>query len=218
MLFYPSQNNPYSFRVMDVLSGKKCNPLRKYPLRIHEFSVGLLDNRLALCGGYDEETEKPVAACYIHDPITDSWRYLTSLTTARRLHDTKNLKDRIWITGGYSDGRPWPLDKLNTSEFILANGTVQQGPEIPALFYNLLVDLLVGRYMIFGLEDVYIYISKNNSIVKGPSLLGKYGAYASTLFHSPRHNNRSVVMVFGKDPTLQVLDYTVPSSVWEECK
>ena len=195
MLFYPSRDNPRSFRVMDVLSGKKCKPLREYPLTTQKYSesVGLLDNRLVVCGGYDEETRKPVAVCYIHDPITDSWRYLTSLTTARRLHDNKNLKDRIWITGGYSDGRPWPLDKVKTSEFVFANGTVQQASEISTLARSVVVDLLDGHYMIFNdgrvFEDVYIYISKNSSIVKAPSLLGmsRY-VVTSTLFHSPRHN------------------------------
>ena len=223
MLFEDSVD-PGSFRVVDFVSGKKCKPLPKYPLRLigepfmMDDSVGLLDNRPVVCGGSVEESvlpiRKPVAACYIHDQMSESWKYLTSLKTARSHHSTTTLKDRIWL----SDGQDIKHGRLNTSEFVFPNGTVQQGPKLPK--HVLLLDLLDGRYMILPAwsKDVYIYTSKNDSIVKAPPLLGKYGANTATLFHSQLHNNRSVVMTTDHEFMLQVWDYTVSSSVWEECK
>ena len=42
---------------------------------------------------------------------------------------------------------------------------------------------------------------------------------ACTLFYSPKHSNRPVVMVVGgKDIKTEILDYTVPDAQWEMCK
>ena len=42
---------------------------------------------------------------------------------------------------------------------------------------------------------------------------------ACTMFYSPRHENRPVVMVVGgKDVKTEILDYTSATAEWEYCK
>merc|ERR1719494_647586 len=92
-----------------------------------------------------------------------------------------------------------------------------------------MVDLHDGRFMIIsggkrwrkGEKTVLIYNSYNASFTSGPSLRTARWFAACTLFQSPKHNKRWVVLVVGgggsrEAATSEVLDFTVPNAVWEE--
>ena len=111
---------------------------------------------------------------------------------------------------------------MKTTELIFPNGNVLQGPDLPEPMagMNCVVDLLDGRYMIMDrTKSVFIYTSKTGSFVSAPSLLSRFqNKGGCTLFKSPKHDNRMVVLALGYDPRIQVLDYTIPYAVWEKCK
>ena len=55
----------------------------------------------------------------------------------------------------------------------------------------------------------------------GALLKYERGYHACTIFHSPAHNKRSVVIVAGGDPgnnmeTAEIWDHTVDGSAWQE--
>ena len=207
-------------------SSKRCKPIQKYPLVVSGFAGGLLNKRVVICGGahYIRPMDKDIVVpeCYIHDPKFNTWNYLASMKTARVVHTITDLHDQIWVTGGWDVYNWVEAVKLKTTEFIFPNGNVLQGPDLPEPMagMNCVVDLLDGRYMIMDRsKSVFIYTLKTDSFVAAPSLLSGFEDKGGcTLFKSPRHGNRLVVLALGYDPRIQVLDYTVPSAVWEKCK
>ena len=93
-----------------------------------------------------------------------------------------------------------------------------------------MVDLHDGRFMIIGGSNrkreektVLMYHASNSSFTSGPSLRTARWYAACTLFQSSKHNQRWVVLAVGgeRNPegaTSEVLDFTIPNAVWEECK
>ena len=85
-----------------------------------------------------------------------------------------------------------------------------------------MADLGDGRIMIIGgiptHREVIIYHQAKKSFTQGPSLRFDRYTLACPIFRSPLHNGRPVIMVVGSKPNIEILDFTIPGSVWEERK
>ena len=135
------------------------------------------------------------------------------MNSKRAGHASTLVKDALFITGGF-DGS----SRLATTEYIYANGTVQSGPNLPeARWGHCSVTLHDGKVMILGAaypsslrRNVIIMDPADNSFTTGPSLRYKRGSAACTLFNSPLHNGRPVVLAAGGEfqATAEVYDYT----------
>jgi len=134
------------------------------------------------------------------------------MKSKRSWHASTVVKNALFITGGW-DGS----SDLATTEYIYANGTVQSGPNLPVARYgHCSVTLHDGKVMILGAErpkslrrNVIIMNPADNSIATGPSMKYERDSAACTLFHSPLHNGRPVVLAAGgSQATAEVYDYT----------
>ena len=68
------------------------------------------------------------------------------MSTKRTAFSSALVKDGLWITGGYSD-----TEELVSTEFIFSNGSIINGPNMPAIRYShCMVTLHDGKVMILG--------------------------------------------------------------------
>ena len=191
----------------------------RYPLRVRQTAGGVISDTPIICGGYNPDTKTRVRACYSHQHSTNKWKFLVNLTTFRQDHAAVALGDALWLTGGeVSFGQG-----LRSTEYVYSNGTVIQGPELPSgIGAHCMVRLEDGRVMILGKvpnrRAVIIYNSKTNKFTEAPRLLYGRLYHACTIFKSPMHGGRPVVISIGgySGRTSEVLDYTRNGSVWEE--
>jgi hypothetical protein len=135
------------------------------------------------------------------------------MKSQRSSHASTVVNNALFITGGDDDS-----STLATTEYIYANGTVQSGPNLPEARYgHCSVTLHDGKVMILGAiiplslyRNVIIMDPADNSFATRPSMSYKRVNAACTLFYSPLHNGRPVVLAAGgyKQATAEVYDYT----------
>jgi hypothetical protein len=135
------------------------------------------------------------------------------MTSRRSSHASTVVKNALFITGGNVGS-----SDLATTEYIYANGTVQSGPNLPEARYgHCSVTLHDGKVMILGARypsslyrNVIIMDPADNSFTTGPSMSYEREQAACTLFNSPLHNGRPVVLAAGGNyqATAEVYDYT----------
>jgi len=205
--------------------GRKCKSFPSFPMALYAATGGIVKGAPIVCGG---ELYPSSNQCFIHDLSRNEWRFLSNMTDNRSGASSVVLDGALWITGGGPDRRRM------TTEFIYPSGKVVQGPDLPIKLDlpprrpgHCMVKLHDGKIMILGLEyddgkQVLIYDPKSNSFSKGPPLL--YGMVCSscTVFNSPMHNGRPVILVtggydpyeIGKPFSSQIFDYTYRDS-WE---
>ena len=115
-----------------------------------------------------------------------------------------------------------------TTELIYPNGTVTSGPTLPAAagrYGHCMVNLNDGRIGILGgrgpidYKKVMIFNPADNTFTDGPTLLYNRYSAGCTIFHSPLHDNRPVIMIAGglDQATAEVYDYT-NGNAWEESR
>ena len=210
-------------QVVDISSTKSCfNSLAPYPIKMAHATGAVLNGLPLICGGegngqsYDEQQ----SSCYMHEKSTNTWKLYANMNTKRKGHSTALTKNGLWISGGF-DGNEY----LFSMEFIFSNGSVINGPNIPD-FRNAhcMVTLHDGKIMILGgypqlnLKSVLIFNPEDNTFISGPSLLFHTANAGCTLFQSPLHENRHVVLVAGgSGNTAEVFDYT-NANKWEQSK
>ena len=211
---YPS---PGAVQIVDLTSNKKCRPIANYPTHTFYSAGGLVNGKPLICGGY---SIGPTAACYQYDFSTNWWKEFAYLDSKEKGHASVQVPSGLWFSGGYLKG--WK------TKFVYANGSVFAGPNLPEKRVNhCMVNLKDGRIMIIGgyptYKDVLIYHLSNKSFAQGPSLQVDRVSHACTLFRSPMHGNREVVLVGcgyreGGTRSVEVLDFKKPGAVWEQSK
>jgi hypothetical protein len=174
---------------------------------------GVVNGSPIICGGYRNIPSQETESCHRFDRNSNSWKWHSSMKSRRSLHVSTVVKNALFITGGWDGSRD-----LATTEYIYANGTVQSGPNLPeARWGHCSVTLHDGKVMILGAgllsslyRNVIIMDPADNSFTTGPSQSYVKVNAACTLFHSPLHNGRPVVLVAGgiNQATTEVYDYT----------
>lgn len=135
---------------------------------------------------------------------------------------TLNNGTVLWVTGGYEA----KFKDQKTTEFVYFNGTVRPGPNLPEsrarhCIVHLKDDkkvLIIGGYGTVAKSTLMVDLT-NFKMTNGPDTFHERYAFGCTVFNSPRHGKRQVVMVAGPDDTIgtEIWDYT-KSNRWEKCK
>ena len=206
-------------QVIDPKSTASCSSLPSYPLSTTGSVGGILNNAPLICGGYAPDTDTVHSECYIHDKSSNSWRLHANLKTKRCSSSIVPMNGGLWLTGGLNG------QIFSSTEFVYPNGTVLYGPYLPAPRYgHCVVTLHNGLIMIIGgypdHKSVITFDPVNNSFDTGPPSTNYDRTHsACTLFYSPMHNNRPVVLTAGgrRQTTSEIYDYTIASS-WVKCK
>ena len=203
-------------QVIDVSSSSTaCANLPSYPFAMSYAAGGVVNGSPIICGGYTRERERErTDSCHRFDRNANSWKLISTMKYKRSWHASTVVNNALFITGGF-DGS----SRLATTEYIYANGTVQSGPNLPeARSGHCSVTLHDGKVMILGASyrsslrrNVIIMDPADNSFGSGPSMSYKREHAACTLFHSPLHNGRPVVLAAGgrNQATAEVYDYTI---------
>ena len=193
-----------------------CSNLPSLPFELTYATGGVLNGSLLICGG---ERSK---SCYIYEKTSNAWKFLTYTNTSRyRDSEAATVTNgALLLTGGF-----YGID-LSITEFIFSNGSIIRGPDMPTpRSKHCMVTLDDGRVMILGGErpnskNVLIFDPKNKTFTDGPNLnYGRYDA-ACTVFVSPLHGNKPMVLSAGgyEQITAEVLDYTNTSASWQNSK
>merc|ERR1719505_4465 len=222
------QNPKHMYNESKIIStdGRKCKSFPSFPMPLFAATGGIVKGAPIVCGGVLVPKEEFSNQCFIHDFSRNEWRFLSNMSGRRGRAFTSSVvpDDALWITG-----------QRKTTEFIYPSGKVVQGPNLPSeVSGHCMVKLHDGKIMILGGDkyhdddtQVLIYDPKSNySLSKGPPLLYATFTAACTVFNSPMHNGRPVILVTGgfntsSQPgsfnpiiTSQILDYTHRDS-WE---
>ena len=199
-------------QVIDVISSTACVNLPSYPFAMYLAVGGVVNGSPIICGGWRSSGER-TDSCHRFDRNANSWKLHSTMKSRRSGHASTVVKNALFITGGYDGSRD-----LATTEYIYANGTVQSGPNLPmARSGHCSVTLHDGKVMILGasyplslFRNVIIMDPADNSFTTGPSMSYERWSAACTLFNSPLHNGRPVVLAAGglRQATAEVYDYT----------
>merc|ERR1711962_1336636 len=202
------------YKESEIIStaGRKCKSFPSFPMALYAATGGIVKGAPIVCGG---ELYPSSNQCFIHDLSRNEWRFLSNMTDNRSGASSVVLDDALWITGG------GPEERRMTTEFIYPSGKVVQGPDLPIKLDlparrpgHCMVKLHDGKIMILGLQyddykQVLIYDPKSNSFSKGPPLLYGMVCASCTVFNSPMHNGRPVILLTGGfDPYVIVKPFT----------
>ena len=208
-------------QVIDVCStSTACANLPSYPFAMYLAAGGLVNGFPIICGGNSDYSEVLLESCFKFDRNSNAWKLHSYMNYKRYGHAGTVVKDALFITGGWDDG-----SKLYTTEYIHSNGTVESGPNLPvAREGHCSVTLHDGKVMILGASsppalsrNVIIMDPADNSFSTGPSLSYDRDQAACTIFKSPLHNGRPVVLSAGgsSQATAEVYDYTNANNQWQ---
>ena len=200
-------------QVIDVSSSSTaCANLPSYPFAMGAAAGGVVNGSPIICGGV-RNSGKTTDSCHRFDRNSNSWKRHSSMTSRRNGHASTVVKNSLFITGGHDSS-----SRLVTTEYIYADGTAQRGPNLPeAIYGHCSVTLHDGKVMILGADfrsslerNVIIMDPADNTFSTGHSLRYKRVNAACTLFYSPLHNGRPVVLAAGGEwqATAEVYDYT----------
>ena len=190
-----------------------CASLQNYPVPTALTAGGVVNGAPTICGGYRINPNQPTESCYYFNKFTNSWKFLSNMNTFRYHHSSTVVKDALFVTGGHGSG-----GMSASTEFLYSNGTTQNGPDMPlARIEHCMVTLHDGRVMILGAwspsslrKNVIIMDPADNTYTTGPSMTYERMNAGCTIFNSPLHNDRPVVVIAGGNgqSTAEVYDYT----------
>ena len=208
--------------VVDMESSTSCLQLPTYPFKMAGASGGVINGSPMVCGGYKHSGfPKVESSCYSHDKELNIWKQHATMNQARYLHASVVIDNSLWVTGGvYQAGNG--LDTFKSTEFVRGDGTVTMGPDLPtARSGHCMVTLHDGKVMIIGgyptSRDVLVFDQSNSEFTTGPSTLEKRSYIACTIFNSPLHGNRPIVLAAGGydvSVRAEIFDYTITNE-WQ---
>ena len=127
-----------------------CRSLPDYPLKAQYASGGILNGQPLICGGIVglENSSNATNRCYVYNGTSLTWALFANMTHKRYGASGITLDNkRFLIMGGSGQ-----TDSNITSEYILSNGSVIAGPNIPdmGLEWHCIVRLQDGKFMIIN--------------------------------------------------------------------
>ena len=196
---------------------RSCSFLQNYTIAISGATGAIVFGQPMICGGYYYRSE-----CYHHSKASNSWKFLTNMTTKRAYSASVPVNGMLLVMGGH-DGD----NRLATTEYVsLDSNPSQPGPDLPAPRSNLcVVKLSNGQVILLGgypkenkkSAIIFHYDTKtfNQSL---PSMTHERTNAGCASFNSPMHDNREVVLAVGGygESTAEVLDYSQPNAKWNE--
>jgi len=213
---YNHQNNAQIVNLTNETS--TCNNFPDYPIAISDATGAIVSGHPIICGGRSEESRH--SECYHRSEATNSWTFLTNMSTKRSDSASVPVNGKLLVLGGYGD---W--NTLATSEYVSPDGDASQpGPDLPApRSGHCAVTLANGQVMLLGGDSdeksVIIFHPDTEKFDQSlPRLTFNRDNFGCAAFKSPLHDNREVVLAVGGrwQATAEVLDYTQPNPSWTE--
>ena len=151
ILFVTGDNQERESEVVDVRENSLyCRSLSDYPLQAQYASGGILNRQPLICGGIigSENSKDPTSKCFIYNNSSLRWTLFANMTHKRYGASGITLDDkRFLIMGGSGQ-----TDSNITSEYIMPDGSVIAGPNIPdmGLEWHCIVRLEDGKVIIIN--------------------------------------------------------------------
>ena len=204
---------------MEVLDGSTnvtsvcASSSHQYPLVINDATGALVGNKIIVCGGYSY-----TSSCYefSHD---HNWKLLGEMNTKRSSSASIPIPNGLWVTGGY-DGHK----RLDSTEIVLSNGTILNGPPLPEpRSYHCLLQYKNTTFLIGGYGNgdrqstVWIFKEGMKYVGDGPMMTFARYDHACGIYHSSAHDGNPIIVIsggLGSRDTSEFWDFTVPGSKW----
>jgi hypothetical protein len=170
-----------------------------------------------ICGGWSGSTQ---SECYHHNKASNSWTFLTNMTTKRYDSASVPVNGKLLVFGGQDDDK-----RLATTEYISPSGDASQpGPDLPApRDEHCAVVLSNGQIILLGgdpnenSKSAIIFHPESETFDQSlPPMLYDRSDFGCASFYSPLHDNREVVLAVGGSylATAEILDYSQPNANW----
>ena len=195
---------------------RSCSNLQNYLIAMYKATGAIVSGHPIICGGWSGSYR---SECYHHNKASNSWTFLTNMTTKRYHSASVPVNGKLLVLGG------WDGERLATTEYISPDGDASQpGPDLPGpRSDHCAVKLANGHVMLLGgspdEKSVIILHPDTETFDQSlpPLKFNRYDAGCAT-FNSPMHDNREVVLAVGgyEQATAEVLDYTQTNPAWEE--
>jgi hypothetical protein len=196
-----------------------CNNFPDYPIAIFYATGAIVSGHAIICGGRSEGSI--ISECYHHSKATNSWTFLTNMSTKRVRSASVPVNGKLLVLGGLDED----FNDLATSEYVSPDGDASQpGPDLPGpRSSHCAVKLSNGQIMLLGgspdRKGVILFHPDTEKFDQSlPPLTFVREDAGCAAFKSPLHDNREVVLAVGgiRQATAEVLDYTQPNPVWTE--
>ena len=127
---------------------RSCSNLQNYPIAISSATGAIVSGHPIICGGRSGGVGSNYhSECYHHSKATNSWTFLTNMSTKRAYSTSVPVNGKLLVFGGW-DGD----NRLATSEYVSPDGDASQpGPDLPGpRSSNCAVKLSNGQVMLLG--------------------------------------------------------------------
>ena len=195
---------------------RSCSNLQNYPIAMYKATGAIVSGHPIICGGW---SGSPHSECYHHNKASNSWTFLTNMTTKRDDSASVPVNGRLLVLGG------WGGVRLATTEYISPSGdATQPGPDLPVpRDSHCAVVLSSGQVMLLGgypdRKSAIIFHPESETFDQSlPPMLYNRRNFGCASFYSPLHGNREVVLAVGGygQATAEILDYSQPNTNWTE--
>ena len=198
---------------------RSCSNLQNYPIAMRHATGAIVSGHPIICGG--ESWESYHSECYHHNKASNSWTFLTNMSTFRSFSASVTVNGMLLVMGGWFDR------SLKTTEYISPDGDASQpGPDLPTpRDEHCAVKLSNGQVMLLGgysdetkKSTIIFHPDKETFNQSLPSMTHERRRAGCAVFNSPMHENREVVLAVGgyQESTAEVLDYSQPNAKWNE--
>ena len=207
---------------------RSCSNLQNYPIAISGATGAIVSGHPIICGSWSYEvcnggmcSVRSGSECYHHNKASNSWTFLTNMTTNRYYSASVPVNGKLLVLGG-QDG-DW--NTHSTTEYISPSGDASQpGPDLPTPRSNhCAVKLSNGQVMLLGgvpdQKSAIIFHPESETFDQSlPPMLYDRSNFGCASFYSPLHDNREVVLVVGgsEQAKAEILDYSQPNANWTE--
>ena len=197
---------------------RSCSILQNYPIAMSSATGAIVSGHPIICGGLSVSLYH--SECYYHNKTSNSWTFLTNMTTKRDDSASVPVNGKLLVLGGWGAGK-----RLATTEYISPSGDASQlGPDLPApRSDHCAVKLSNGQVMLLGgypdRKSAIIFHTESETFDQSlPPMLYDRSSFGCASFYSPLHDNREVVLAVGgwKQATAEILDYSQPNANWTE--
>ena len=214
------RDDNYNYKSDAQLSSlsRSCSNLQNYPIAISGATGAIVSGHPIICGG---QLHSIHSECYHHNKASNSWTFLTNMTTQRYYSASVPVNGKLLVLGG----RDGDYKRLATTEYISPSGDASQpGPDLPApRFSHCAVKLSSGQVMLLGgfpdEKSAIIFHPESETFDQSlPPMLYDRNDFGCASFYSPLHGNREVVLAVGGygEATAEILDYSQPNTNWTE--
>ena len=100
---------------------RSCSNLQNYPIAIWAATGAIVSGHPIICGGRSGRSYAH-SQCYHHNKDTNSWTFLTNMSTKRWLSASVPVNGKLLVLGGWDED----YNSLATSEYVSPDGDASQ--------------------------------------------------------------------------------------------